>query len=403
MSIALRICLFDQVAVHDTSFRPPFERIEGVTVVDLCQNWNQLQEHLRFGNVDAVAVNLDTAEESARLYLIERISEVAPDSAIIGVSSDTNPDTIIGAMRAGCTQFVRAPIDGDDLRNALDRIRQTRQPVATGCQHIAVIGSSGGAGGTTLSCNLALELARVTERRIGLVDMNLQFGDVACAFDMVPKHSVADVCRQGIVIDRTLLEMAMDELPCKVSILARPENLEDSEEVHPDAVEQLFRCLGQMFPFVVVDLPRHFSQTSLAAVRACDRVLIVSQVAVPFLRNATRIYESLLRAGIDERAVEFVLNRCHGNHERITLPEVEKHFGRPVFASIPNDYKRITASRDLGHPILNTAPNSPARLAIEEVARKLAATHLGEADAGSAKGGFFTLFRKKRSKAPTAK
>jgi pilus assembly protein CpaE len=398
MSIAMRVCLFDTNAGNDPSFRPPFEKLEDITVVDLCPNWNLLQEHLRFGNIDVAAVNLDSADDNARFFAVQRIAEVAPDCAIIGVSRDVNPDTIIGAMRAGCSQFVRWPIELTDLRTALERIRQMRLPAASGTQQIAVIGSSGGAGSTTLACNLALELGRVTGRRVGLVDMDLQFGDVACAFDLVPKHSVADVCREGIIIDRTLLEMALDELPCKVSVLARPENLEDAEEVSPGAVEQLFRWLAQMYPFTVVDLPRHFSLATLAAIRSADRILIVSQLGVPFLRNASRIYECLLQAGIGEGVMEFVLNRCNANYERIKPQEVEKHFRRPVFATIPNDYKRITASRDMGHPILTTAPNSPARLAIHELARKLASDHLDKATEQQGKGGFFRMFRRKRSK-----
>ena len=222
---------------------------------------------------------------------------------------------------------------------------------------------------------------------------------MACAFDLSPKHSIAEVCHDNVAIDRTMLEMALDELPCKVSILARPDNLEESEEVKPNAVEQLFRCMSQMFPFVVIDLPRHFSEITLAALRSADRVFIVSQVAVPFLRNATRIYNGLMRAGVDEQRVDLVLNRCHGSKESISPQDVEKHFGRPVFASIPNDYKRITTSRDLGYPILTTAPNSPARLAIQSIARTLASSHLGEESLEGGKCGILSLFRRKRAKA----
>jgi pilus assembly protein CpaE len=228
--------------------------------------------------------------------------------------------------------------------------------------------------------------------------MNLQFGDVACAFDTAPKYSVADVCREGITIDRTLLEMALDQLPCNVSVLARPENLEDAEEVNVGAVEQLFRVLAQMFPFVVVDLPRHFSVTTIAAMRSCNLIFIVSQLGVPFIRNASRIYHYLLQAGIEAERVELVLNRCAAHHERLKVDEVEKHFGRAAFATIPNDYKRITQSRDLGHPILATAPNSPARLAIQAIARRVATAHLGEDKIVGARGGFLGLFRRRPRK-----
>ena len=70
-----------------------------------------------------------------------------------------------------------------------------------------------------------------------------------------------------------------------------------------------------------------------------------------------------------------------------------------MFATIPNDYKRITASRDLGHPIVADAPNSPARAAIEEMARSLATDLLGANSEQEQKRGMFGLFRKKRANA----
>ncbi len=401
MAMALRTCLLDVTGDNEGTFRMPFYRLDELCVVDLCSDWTELQEHLRHGSIDLVAVNLD-APEQPRFLSIRRIIELAPECAILGVSGDNTPDTIIAAMRAGCAQFVRAPIDPEDLREAVDRVRQIRCPMAAGYQQISVIGSAGGAGATTLACNLAIELAQLTGRRTAVVDMDLQFGDVACAFDVTPKYSVADVCRAGMAIDRTLLEMALEELPCNVSILGRPENLGDGDDVSAEAVEQLLRHLAQLFPFTVVDTPRIFSPAVLATLKSSDRVLIVSQVGVPFLRNATRICRVLLESGMDERRIDLVLNRCQASHERITLAEVEKHFGRPALARIPNDYKHITASRDLGHPILAHAPQSPARQAIHELAGRLAERHLDQAADTDRKRGLFGLFGKKKRAAKSA-
>lgn len=402
MATNLRICLFDLDAADRSTLRKPFEELDGIVIVDVCSDWNRLQDHLRLGQLDAVAVNLDATAGEPPFFWIQRIAEVTSECPILGFSSDARPETIIGAMRAGCAQFVTLPVDLADLRTALERIRRARQPVPTGCQIIGVLGSAGGAGSTTLACNLSLELAHVTGRRVALIDMDLQFGDVACAFDRSPKFSLADLCREGMTIDRTSLDTALDALPCNVSLLARPESIEDSEHVHPDSVEQLLQVLSEMFPFAVLDLPRHFSLPMLAAARACTRIFIVSQLAVPFLRNATRIHRALLQADVDEHRVDLVLNRCQAEHERITPTEVEKHFGRPVFATIPNDYKHVTASRDLGYPILAAAPNSTARLAIQKLARSLAASHLGDDAVAPEPGGLFSFFRRKHHRPESA-
>lgn len=410
MATPLRVCLFSESgsdsdaaqrllgpATNQESFRAPFEQLTELRIVAECATWQELQESLHASPTDAVIVDLDGGEDSGRHLIIRQITEVAPTCGIIGVSKNANPDAIIAAMRAGCAQFVHWPIDLKDLQSAINRIRQMRAPAASGCRRICVVGSSGGAGATTVACNLAIELARATDRRCGLVDMNFQFGDVACLFDATPQHSVADICAAGAEIDRTLLETAIDDLPCNVSILASRQKVQFSDSVTADGIEQMFQVMSHMFPFVVVDLPRYFAPETIAALSGADCVLIVTQLAVPFLRNATRVYESLLEMGADEDRVEVVLNRCNANFERIKPEEVERHFGRPAFAVIPNDYKRIGASRDLGHPIVTDAPNSPARLAIQVLARRLAADSLGEKDPRPG-GGLFGLFRRRRPK-----
>ncbi len=369
MSASLNVCLFDPQMSSEGALRAAFEELSGLRIVGEFDNWEQLQECLCSGTADIVVVNLDAVEPKQSLQNVQRIAEVIPNCPIVGVSASEDPQAIIDAVRAGCSQFVRAPISADDLRDAIQRICVTRLPTDT--KRIAVIGSSGGAGATTVASNLALELARVTETRCALVDMNLEFGDVACAFDIAVKYSIADVCREGVDVDRMILETALIELPCNVSILSRPERIEESRDVMPEAVEQMLRVLGQMFQYVVVDLPRSASNVNAAAVRNADHVLIVSELSVPQLRNATRVAHYLMELGVPEDQIELVLNRCNAEFERITPEEVEKHFKRPVFCKVPNDYRHVTAARDLGRPIVAAAPKSPARRAIQKMARKL--------------------------------
>lgn len=383
----IRICLFNAVASSAEDLLEVFGRIPSAEVTANASQWEEVSELLAGDRVDAVAVNLDDDLEFG-LNLVQRIVRAAPDLAIIGISADTSPKTIISAMRAGCAQFVTAPVDAPDLANALDRIRHTHVGVTTESRRICVVGSAGGVGCTTIACNLAMELAQVTGRRSGLVDLNLEFGDVACAFDCEPKYSIADVCIGSGSIDRTLIESAAHDLSCDVSVLARPEKVDSAREVTPEAVEQALEVMGSMYPNVVVDLPRSFSFLSAAAVKGADLVLIIMQLNVPGVRNATRIYDVLLSMGAPDEHVEIIINRCKADHERVTPEDVEKHFSRPVFATIPNDYRRVMSALDFGHPIFTNSPTSAARLAIHEIAKKIVADPKAGADQPRPRPGF---------------
>ncbi len=361
------VCLMSATGWDGTGVREALTDRTDLDIVGESKKWKELQTLLTTRDVEAVILHLDQREREQRFVTVERIAELQPECAIIGVCDDNQPDTIISAMRAGCAQFVPLPLDAADFKAALDRVRRNGTPGPATQQRICLMGSAGGAGTTTISCNLALELADLTGTEVALVDLNLSFGDVACHFDCAPHYGVSDVCRTSNEIDRTMLEQAIHMLPNGVGLLSRPD-VDTQVDVHPQHIEHMLSVLGQMYRYVVVDLPRNFDTLNMAALSNADRVLIITQLTVPGLRNATRMREHLLCLGANEEHIGVVVNRGNASHERITTDEVSKHFKRPVYAIVPNDYKHITAARDLGQPM---AANSPARVGIRELASRL--------------------------------
>lgn len=370
MAHKLRLCLFSAAASGDVSFAAPFEALNQVTVLGETADIEEFREGMRTTTVDAVAISLDDEGELG-FEAIEYTGRVQPNCGIIGVSSKSDPAKIIRAMRTGCNQFVHWPIDDVDLRDAVNRIAANRQVSAPTGKRICVIGSSGGVGATTVSCNLAMELAGLSESHCGLVDMDLEFGDVACAFDSEPKYTLADICVDGQQIDKEFLTKAAEIVHDNIALFARPHDVEGARSVSPDATTQTFQVLNDMYPFVVVDLPRTFSFLSAAAVHAAERVLVISQLSVSSIRNATRIFQILRQMSVPAEHIEIVLNRYKANFERITPAEVESHFQRPIFATIPNDYRHVQSALDLGAPMYTESPDSPSRLAIQSIAKRI--------------------------------
>ncbi|MGE3180596.1 MAG: response regulator [Phycisphaerae bacterium] len=386
------LCIFDRSG--SPQLRASLEALGGINIAGECSDWEALQGVLQARRIEVVVVHLDEREIAGGFVLLQQIREVSPECGVIGLSANTQTDTIIRAMRAGCDQFVTMPIDPADLAEALNHARTENGVGADGPTKICVMGASGGAGATTIACNLAIELADLTQSKVALIDMNLEFADVACHFDCQPKCGVCDICKHGIDIDQTLLKSAFHHLDCGVSVLSKPGYPTEAAAVEPDQVSKLFQSLGETFPFIVADLPRNFTPATMAALGEADHVVLITQLAVPFLRNTTRIYEHLLHIGANEEHIDIVLNRTNASYEMITAAEVEDHFGRPIFANVPNDYKRVTTMRDLGCVLINEAPNSPARLGIQDMARKFidGGQPMNVAEGPAAKSGLLSRF-----------
>lgn len=345
-----------------------FDGIKNTHVVGEVSCRNALLDQIRNANLDIVAVNLNADDG---LETVERIAQASPGAAAIGISDRTDPGTIIQAMRAGCTQFVPWPIDKADLQAAVDRISAGRCDVPAKSKTICVVGSAGGAGATTVACNLAVELADLVDRRCALVDLGLEFGDVACFFDSNPQYSVADLCGGGMEVDQAVLDRGFHELGNKVSILVRPERPEQAGGVCPEGIANMLDAAGESYPFVVADLPRTLSPHNAAALSRADLVLVVTQLGVPFIRNASRIYENFSRLVPSKDCIEIVLNRCESDSAGITPRHVEEHFRREAFGVIPNDYRRVKSCLDHGHVIATAAPRCAVRSAIRDMARKI--------------------------------
>lgn len=371
MQRTIHTCVFSTDERTGEQIRAALRKLPRIQVASEASSWEQVRDCVTSTQVDLLLADLDPDLE-AGLKIVHMVARMSPELGIIGVSERTDPETIITAMRTGCAQFVCAPIETADLENAVARIEATRMKVVQLSRRICVVGSAGGVGATTVACNLAAELGYLTDHPVCLVDLNLDFGDVGATFDATPKYSLADVCRPDVEVDRTLIEAAIHPLPYKVHILGRPNKPEDAQAVSPERISEVLGLLSDLYANVVIDLPRTYNLGNAAAVEGADFVLVIAQLQVASVRNAHRVIQALLQMGTDEKRIELVVNRFKAEHQRITVADVEQSFGRPVFALIPNDYRSVAASLDLGHPILVDAPSSPARVAINKMAQKLA-------------------------------
>jgi pilus assembly protein CpaE len=382
------VLLFNADAASSVSLRAAINGLPDTKVITEVSDQASLFDALRRLTVNVVAFHLDPNPDDV-IQMVETFAAQFPKIPIIAISQRTDPTTIINAMRAGCQQFVFEPIDRADLARAVDRVAIKHSQLAPTGRRICVVGGSGGVGATTIACNLALEIGHVTQQTCAIVDLQLELGDVASNFDCVPNHTIASLCEVEGEIDRTMLETAIVQLPCNVAVLGRPTNVEEAGVVTPDRAASILRLMSNYYGSIVVDTPRTLDRLTLGALEQADAVLLVLQLIVPSVRNATRLYRTLMNYGMPDERVHLVINRFKKNVGRIMPEDVEKQFGKKAFGIVPNDYQCVTNSLDFGHPLMADAPNSAVRTAIRELATQLIGESPGEgagAKPGARKG-----------------
>jgi len=317
----------------------------------------QLDLLLRDDGLDIAIVNVDVG-----LDVVRRISHRSSDCKIVGIGSGADPAAVIAAMNAGCSQFVPTPATAPDVQAAVEAVRAAKGMRMS--RRVCVVGSSGAAGATTVACHLASEFGALSAAAI--VDMDLEFGNVATVFDVEPTHCLASVCRT-VEADVSVLNRSITEVG-PVAILARPKIIGEIEAVTPEALSSVFLSLSEMFPYVVVDLSRPNGELGQAAMKGADSVVIVVQPNVMSIRNAARAKDAAIAAGVEPNRVKVILNRCDSGEAGMSAKEVADTFDGGLLAQVPNEWATVRKSLDLGH-LLPT--DSPAGAAMRLAAREL--------------------------------
>ena len=372
MSNLLRVCLYNTDPESSRELTDPIRALNFVRLVAEVGNPDNLATALQEHAVNLVFFHLDPDPDPV-VDVIDELATRYPELPLIALSHQMGPDAILAPMRAGCDQFVCEPIDPADLASAVSRVTSKRLLATPRSRCICITGSTGGAGSTSIACNLALEIGNVTGRDCALIDLDIVFGDVALNFDCEPKYDLNDLAVAGADLDDSILSSALKTLPCKVSILSRPEIIGQYELITADTIHRVIEMLKRSYEHIVIDTPRDLNAWTTAALANADLIFIVCQLLVPSIRNAKRYYDILLQMGIPDERLEFIVNRTDGRSGRVTVKDIEASVKKPVFACIPNDYQFVARSIDFGRPIAALDRNSPVRAAIATMAKRVTA------------------------------
>jgi pilus assembly protein CpaE len=270
------------------------------------------------------------------------------------------------AVLDGARAFFIKPLDADAFVEAIRQVAahtSSRGGRATGGGAlIAVYGPKGGVGTTTVATSLSVGLAQA-KKRVCLVDLDLQFGDVGVFLDLKGQNTVADLLGHADALDPALLDDILQTHSSGLRVLLAPEQLGAGGALDPDAVSRLLERLREHFDRVVVDLASAYTDLTATVLGAADCVLIVTTPELPALQNAQR---ALVATKLDGRA-RIVVNRSPGK-VGIGIPEIERALGRVVFATIPSDGVNVTQAVNRGLSPLDAQAHTTAARPLRQLA-----------------------------------
>ncbi len=334
-------------------------RVEGTTT-----ERDDLRTLIGLGKTAALVIDLDSANA---LDAVVEVLEIDPRVAVIGVTGSDDVQRVITAQRAGCCQLAMKPLSEHDLAAALRRALGDAGGSPCDGLTVAVMGSSGGAGATTLACYLAMALADRSPQGACAIDLDLEFGNLSHMWDVRPRHTLADLAAAR-VIDKLLVEDMVVELPCHVGVLARPTDITQAHTVEEGHIACTISAARALFPHVVIDMPRKLDAITGCAIESCDKMIVVSQLNFAGVHNAERLARAFDSYGLAPEKVEFVVNRYRKQSQGVTIDMLEDRVSRKVLGAVPNHYKSLSVATNAGQPV---PQRNAVRKAVEQIATKI--------------------------------
>ena len=213
----------------------------------------------------------------------------------------------------------------------------------------------GGSGATFLATNLGYALAALENKRVVLIDLNLQFGDASLfVSDSKPLATLADVAQQIHRLDHSLLASSMLNVTPNFALLAAPEDPVHADDVKPEHIDALLTLARQHYDFILLDVGRGLDAVSVRALDQSDMIFPVLQTTLPYVRDGKRLLDVFRSLDYHRDKIFLIVNR-HEKSSEIKLRDLETAYGSAVFMTIPNHYEAAAASVNQGVPVLKLA------------------------------------------------
>ncbi len=290
---------------------------------------------------------------SPEILLIEVSSAEAAHAQLDALADVVNPHTkvlITGTidsyrfyhwlMGLGIHEYVLQPFTAEQLSHAIAKgsAKKAADKAAAIPQKkslIAVMGTRGGVGTSTVAVNLAAHIARTYDEPTALIDLDYYFGTVALSMDMEPSRGMRDALEKPDRVDAMFLERVMVKPFKPLALLAAEEPLHEPITSSPVAGEAIFSALKENFTNVVVDVPRQMSPLTRYVLNAADHVVLVSGAQLADFRDALRIRDYLVEQ-LKRPGPKVVLNRVgEGGKEELSMADFKKHYGAAPAMKLP--------------------------------------------------------------------
>jgi pilus assembly protein CpaE len=388
MSGKIRILIVDDIAESRDNvakllrFEPDVEVVgtadNGEQAIELCE---RLQPHIVLMDVNMPGMDGIAATTA--------ITSRQPNTAVIMMSVQNEPEYLRRSMMAGAREFLAKPFSLDELIDSIRHVNQLAQQsrkIVTDVQvahstsgpsrHrkakiISMFSLKGGVGRTMLAANLAVAIRNQNpDKEVAIVDGNLLHGDQGVVMNATEQKSISDIIRNFHNLDKDLVTDILITHSSGVKLLAAPPDAQSGEQVTGEHMRQIMQYLINMFDYIIVDTRPSFDEITLSLLDHSDKILLMLTLELTAIKGAKQYLELSDLLGYDSDRISLVINRST-LQAGIPMDDVGASLKGEIIARLPDEPLQAMRAINEGVPIVQSAPSGALASEINKLAQAL--------------------------------
>ena len=345
--------------------------IRGTSGFSLAARYQQAGDALGQSAMFKPNIILLDIDEKGNLGLVPEFASAFPGAAILCISSHWDAKESDQIAQAGAKGYLVKPFSSEELTEAVQTF--SKSGMAQGSEVLAFFSPKGKSGKTTLIANLAMSLAARSGEPVGIIDADLQFGDMAVFFNLEPKSTIVEATRDVKFLSPITLNPYFIAVPEaeNIRVLCGTKKPEFAEMVEIAPFEDVVRMAQSLFRYVLIDLPPGFNPISVAAAELADTTYMVAMVGGGFEVLHMKRALDVFKAWPDyEQRVKTIFTRVSPCTEK-ERELLEQELGYPVSSIIPNEYLLVSAAANSGRMAVDVQPDTPLSKNINRLSKDI--------------------------------